>query len=59
MACTSQASTEKSDNTNLILATTTSTQDSGLLDLLIPLFQEQSGYNGCWLWQGAHAHHAQ
>lgn len=44
MACTSQASTEKSDNTNLILATTTSTQDSGLLDLLIPLFQEQSGY---------------
>ena len=31
-------------NPNLILATTTSTQDSGLLDVLVPLFQEQSGY---------------
>lgn len=29
---------------NLILATTTSTQDSGLLDVLIPLFEKQSGY---------------
>jgi tungstate transport system substrate-binding protein len=29
---------------NLILATTTSTQDSGLLDVLVPLFEEQSGY---------------
>ncbi|MBT3189979.1 MAG: solute-binding protein [Anaerolineae bacterium] len=28
----------------LILATTTSTQDSGLLDLLVPIFEEQSGY---------------
>lgn len=28
----------------LILATTTSTQDSGLLDVLVPLFQEQTGY---------------
>ena len=28
----------------LILATTTSTQDSGLLDLLIPLFEKESGY---------------
>jgi tungstate transport system substrate-binding protein len=31
-------------NPNLILATTTSTQDSGLLDVLIPLFEEQTGY---------------
>lgn len=31
-------------NPNLILATTTSTQDSGLLDVLIPLFQTESGY---------------
>jgi tungstate transport system substrate-binding protein len=31
-------------NPNLILATTTSTQDSGLLDVLVPLFQEQTGY---------------
>jgi tungstate transport system substrate-binding protein len=28
----------------LILATTTSTQDSGLLDVLVPLFERQSGY---------------
>ncbi len=28
----------------LILATTTSTQDSGLLDVLIPLFESQTGY---------------
>lgn len=28
----------------LILATTTSTQDSGLLDVLIPLFEQQTGY---------------
>lgn len=28
----------------VILATTTSTQDSGLLDVLIPLFEKESGY---------------
>ncbi|TYO93957.1 substrate-binding domain-containing protein [Desulfallas thermosapovorans] len=32
------------DNKNIILATTTSTQDSGLLDVLVPQFQEQTGY---------------
>ena len=31
-------------NQNLILATTTSTQDSGLLDVLIPLFETETGY---------------
>jgi len=31
-------------NPNLILATTTSTQDSGLLDVLVPMFQEETGY---------------
>jgi tungstate transport system substrate-binding protein len=31
-------------NPALILATTTSTQDSGLLDVLIPMFQDQTGY---------------
>jgi tungstate transport system substrate-binding protein len=36
--------TEPSANPNIILATTTSTQDSGLLDVLIPMFQEQTGY---------------
>lgn len=29
---------------NIILATTTSTQDSGLLDVLLPIFQQQTGY---------------
>ena len=31
-------------NPSLILATTTSTQDSGLLDVLIPMFEAQTGY---------------
>jgi tungstate transport system substrate-binding protein len=31
-------------NLDLILATTTSTQDSGLLDVLVPMFERQSGY---------------
>src|SRR5437660_4506401 len=33
-----------SSDRDIILATTTSTQDSGLLDLLGPLFEEQTGY---------------
>jgi len=40
-ACASQA---KPANPELILATTTSTQDSGLLDVLVPAFEKQSGY---------------
>ena len=32
------------DNQNLILATTTSTQDSGLLDILVPMFESKTGY---------------
>jgi len=32
------------NNGDIILATTTSTQDSGLLDVLVPLFQRQTGY---------------
>jgi tungstate transport system substrate-binding protein len=31
-------------NEELVLATTTSTQDSGLLDVLIPLFENETGY---------------
>jgi tungstate transport system substrate-binding protein len=31
-------------NPELILATTTSTQDSGLLDTLVPMFEQESGY---------------
>jgi tungstate transport system substrate-binding protein len=30
---------------NVILSTTTSTQDSGLLDVLVPLFENHSGYS--------------
>jgi tungstate transport system substrate-binding protein len=32
------------EHKSVILATTTSTQDSGLLDVLLPLFEEQTGY---------------
>lgn len=38
------AAVEPPANPNIILATTTSTQDSGLLDVLVPLFEEQTGY---------------
>jgi tungstate transport system substrate-binding protein len=34
-----------SGSRNVILSTTTSTQDSGLLEVLIPLFEKQSGYS--------------
>ena len=30
---------------NVILSTTTSTQDSGLLGVLVPLFEKQTGYS--------------
>jgi tungstate transport system substrate-binding protein len=49
-ACQSQTGREPAPankaltNPTLILATTTSTQDSGLLDVLVPMFQEQTGY---------------
>jgi tungstate transport system substrate-binding protein len=35
----------EAEKTNIILSTTTSTQDSGLLDVLIPLFEKQTGYS--------------
>jgi tungstate transport system substrate-binding protein len=38
------ATAEAPANPTLILATTTSTQDSGLLDVLVPMFQDQTGY---------------
>lgn len=41
---TNAGTTPTPSNPNLILATTTSTQDSGLLDVLIPLFEQQTGY---------------
>jgi len=36
--------TKAPTNANLILATTTSTQDSGLLDELLPAFEKKTGY---------------
>jgi tungstate transport system substrate-binding protein len=36
---------KKEEKADLILATTTSTQDSGLLDVLRPVFEEQHNYN--------------
>jgi len=38
------AETAKPARPDLILATTTSTQDSGLLDVLIPAFEKKTGY---------------
>ena len=37
-------SAQSPQNRDIILATTTSTLDSGLLDILIPLFEKKSGY---------------
>lgn len=44
VAPATEASVPAPANPNIILATTTSTQDSGLLDVLVPMFQEQTGY---------------
>ncbi len=38
---TAPKTAEKAKPTNMILATTTSTQDSGLLDVIIPMFEKQ------------------
>jgi tungstate transport system substrate-binding protein len=43
-APTAPAAVAKPANPELILATTTSTQDSGLLDVIIPMFEKQTGY---------------
>jgi tungstate transport system substrate-binding protein len=43
-ACGAAAPTAAPANPNIILATTTSTQDSGLLDVLVPMFEKQTGY---------------
>jgi len=39
-----QKGPEAASSPDLILATTTSTQDSGLLDVLVPMFEDQAGY---------------
>jgi tungstate transport system substrate-binding protein len=40
-----EKATAAESNKNVILSTTTSTQDSSLLDVLIPLFEQQTGYS--------------
>ena len=42
---TGEEAAEKPENTKLILATTTSTKDSGLLDAILPEFEKETGYN--------------
>src|ERR1700741_3005314 len=39
------ASSGEAQRAPVILSTTTSTQDSGLLDVLVPLFERQTGYS--------------
>lgn len=44
MAVALSACGEEDTNGNIILATTTSTKDSGLLDAILPVFEEECGY---------------
>ncbi len=43
-ACGKAATPQTPPNAKLLLVSTTSTQDSGLLDVLLPAFSEQTGY---------------
>jgi len=43
-ACLALLASCKPGSKEVILATTTSTQDTGLLDVLVPMFEKQSGY---------------
>ena len=44
VALTASVCDVRAAGTPVILATTTSTQDSGLLDILVPLFEKKTGY---------------
>lgn len=44
IATNQQSTNAPENNEELILSTTTSTQDSGLLDVLIPMFEQKTGY---------------
>jgi len=44
VALTASVCNVRAAGTPVILATTTSTQDSGLLDILVPLFEKKTGY---------------
>lgn len=43
--CGSDEKDEAESKGTIILATTTSTKDSGLLDEILPVFEEESGYS--------------
>lgn len=43
----------KPDNPQLLLASTTSTHDSGLMDVLLPIFEQQTGYQVKPSWVGS------
>lgn len=43
-ATTAAATAPKPANPEIIMASTTSTRDSGLMDVLIPIFQQKTGY---------------
>lgn len=43
-ACASKVTPDAPQNADLLLVSTTSTQDSGLLDVILPAFSEQTGY---------------
>jgi tungstate transport system substrate-binding protein len=45
LALATAASAQAPASRTIILSTTTSTQDSGLLDVLVPLFEKQTGYS--------------
>jgi tungstate transport system substrate-binding protein len=45
LALTAVTSAQAPASRTVILSTTTSTQDSGLLDVLVPLFEKQTGYS--------------
>lgn len=54
-AAATQAARPKPTNPEIIVSTTTSTVDSGLLDVLQPLFEQQTGYKLTILSQGSGA----
>jgi tungstate transport system substrate-binding protein len=45
LASLNSCNTTSSPNLNLLLVSTTSTQDSGLLDVLLPAFESATGYH--------------
>ena len=45
---TEEETTAEPENTKVLMATTTSTEDTGLLDYLQPLFKEDTGYDLEW-----------